>query len=141
MEFTGGTRRGRGRVARRGGAVAAMLVTLLAGPGAAGASSWHQVTPSGGENIDEVALLRTGDGVLHVAWVQKDAANPSTADLATRTVDPAGRVLGPVRAVASGWDALSNPALTFAPGGVRAFFGGIRTIDPTEPNTDLNTAT
>ena len=126
----------------RGRSVAGLAAaTVLLGAAPAAASGWHQVTPSGGMNIDEVALLRSADGNLHVAWVQKDAANPAAADIATRTVNRTGTGLGPVSEIASGWAAVSNPSLSLAPGGLRAFFGGIRTINAGEPNDDLNTAT
>lgn len=119
-------------------ALALTMTLALAVP--AGAATWHRVTPAGGANIDEVGLLRTADGALHAAWVQADAANPAAQDIATRTIDPAGNSLGSVALVAAGWSALSNPALVDGPGGLRAFFGGIRTTDPDQPNNDLNTA-
>jgi hypothetical protein len=129
-------------IRRRGGRLLLLtplvLMTLTAG---AAASTWRQVTPSGGTNIEEVGLLRTSDGIVHVAWVQKDVADPASQDIATRSLSPAGNALGPVRLIASQWAALSNPALTLGPGGIRAVFGGIRTSNANEPNDDLNTAT
>lgn len=118
-------------------AVAAAVATALAAAGAAQAATWHQVTPTGGGNIDEVALVRSADGVLHAGWVQKDGTNQ---DVATRTIDPAGRTLGPVALVAANWAGVGNPALTTGPGGLRAFFGGLHSTDPNDPNSDLNTA-
>jgi hypothetical protein len=118
----------------------APLILIVQSAGAE-ASTWRQVTPSGGTNIEEVGLLRTSDGVLHIAWVQKDVADPTSQDIATRNLSPAGNALGPVTLIASRWAALSNPALALGPGGVRALFGGIRTSNANEPNDDLNTAT
>jgi hypothetical protein len=126
---------------RRALAAAAGIAALAcAAPAAAGAATWHQVTPSAGRNIDEVGLVRTSDGVLHVAWVQANAAASARTDVATRTVTPDGTTLGPVALIADGWAAASNPALTTGPGGLRAFFGGIRTTNAGEPNSNLNTA-
>ncbi|HWE10117.1 MAG TPA: hypothetical protein VG325_12230 [Solirubrobacteraceae bacterium] len=116
------------------------LILIVHAAGAP-AATWRQVTPSGGTNIEEVGLARTSDGVLHLAWVQKDAGDPTSQDIATRSLNPAGDALGRVSLIAARWAALSNPALTLAPGGIRALFGGIRTSSANEPNDDLNTAT
>jgi hypothetical protein len=43
-------------------------VLALVAPPAADAAVWRQVTASGGASIDQVGLVRTSDGVLHVAW-------------------------------------------------------------------------
>lgn len=125
---------------RIAGAVMGAVLAALVPVAPAGAAGWHRVTPAGGANTDEAGLVRTADGALHAAWVQADAANPAAQDIATRTIDPAGNSLGPVALVATGWSTLGNPALVAGPGGLRAFFGGIRTTDPEQPNNDLNTA-
>src|SRR5207247_859002 len=86
---------------------------------------------------DQVALLRTADGVLHVAWPHR--TGPNSEDLLHTTIAAAGAV-GATVPIAAGWAEVENAALVAAPGGIRALFGGIRTIDPNETNTDLNTA-
>ena len=47
--------------------ILAGALALLAAP-AAHAATWRQVTASGGASIDQVSVVRTSDGVLHVAW-------------------------------------------------------------------------
>jgi hypothetical protein len=112
-------------------------LALAAAP-AAHAAGWKQITAAGGANIDQVGLLRTGDGVLHVAW--HHPTGPNTVDLLHTTIAAAGTV-GATAPIASGWAVIGNAALVAAPGGgVRAFWGGIRSIDPAETNQDLNTA-
>jgi hypothetical protein len=111
--------------------VLAAALTLTAAP-AAQAAGWKQLTAPGGANIDQVGLVRTGDGVLHVAWHKG-------GDLFHTRVEPNGK-LGATSPIQSGWASMSDPALVAVPGGLRAFWGGIRTIEPTETQTDLNTA-
>jgi hypothetical protein len=118
-------------------ALVAAAVALVAAAPAAHAAPWKQVTASNGQNIDQVGLLRTADGVLHVAWEHQ--SGPSTEDLLHTTISPAGRI-GATAPIAAGWATLDNPALVPAAGGIRAFFGGIHTTDAEEPNQDLNTA-
>jgi hypothetical protein len=77
------------------------------------------------------------DGVLHVAWHHR--TGPNTEDLLHTAIFAVGAV-GATVPIASSWTGFENPALVAAPGGIRAFFGGIRTIEPNETNNDLNTA-
>lgn len=120
--------------------VLAAFALAVAGAAPAVAASWHRVTPAGGDNSDEVAMLRTADGALHLAWVQDNAADPTLQDIASRTLAAGGKSLGPVALVASGWPTLSNPALVPGPAGLRAFFGGIHTLVSGDPNDELSTA-
>src|SRR4051794_31275663 len=107
----------------------ALLLALAPGAQAAG---WKQLTASGGSNIDQVAPVRTSDGVLHVAW-KKDG------DVFHTAVGPDGRIRA-TSPIATGWASTSDPALTVVPGGLRAFWGGIRTTEATGTNQDQNTA-
>src|SRR5262249_20263475 len=116
--------------------LAAAAFVLAAAP-SAHAASWKQVTSTGGANIDQVALVRTADGVLHVAWHHD--TGPSSPDLVHTTITPDGKV-GATTPIQSGWAEIQNAALVAAPAGIRAFFGGIRTTDPNDPNVDMNTA-
>jgi hypothetical protein len=109
---------------------AAALTLALAST--ADAATWQQVTASGGSNIDEVSTARSADGVLHVLW-KKDG------DIAHTAIAATGKV-GATSAVQSGWASTSDPAIISVPGGLRTFWGGIRTTDPAEINTDFNTA-
>jgi hypothetical protein len=110
--------------------LAAALVLMA--PAAADAAPWRQVTASGGDNIDQVGLVRTSDGVLHVAW-HKDG------DLNHTAIGRNGRV-GATSPIQSGWTGHMDPALTVVPGGIRVVWGAIRSTDTSDPNQDLNTA-
>ena len=115
---------------------AAAAAALAAAP--AGAAPWKQLTASNGSNIDQVSLLRTRDGVLHVAW--QHSTGPSTGDLVHTTISPKGRI-GATSPIAGGWTGFENPAIVAAPGGgLRVFFGAIRSITPGDPDDDLETA-
>jgi hypothetical protein len=116
--------------------LAATAVALVAAP-TAHAATWKQLTASGGANIDQVGLERTSDGVLHAIWHRR--TGPNTEDLLHTTIAPGGKV-GATTTVGAGWATLSNAALTSAPGGIRAFWGGIRTTDASETNQEMNTA-
>jgi hypothetical protein len=96
------------------------------------------VTGPDGGNIEEPALARTHDGVLHVAWQRK---NGTQVDLVHSTLSLEGRPVGQPVTMFQGWAALNNPDLLVQPdGSLRVFFGGIRSIRSTDPNQSLNTA-
>jgi hypothetical protein len=114
-----------------------LAAALLAAAPTAQAATWRQLTASGGASIDQVGLARTADGVLHVVW--RARTGPNTEDLRHTAISPGGKI-GATTPVQSGWASMSNPAVTVVPGGLRAVWGGIRTIDAGEPNQDLNTA-
>jgi hypothetical protein len=117
--------------------LAAAVLALAAAP-TAKAATWKQLTSDGGANIDQVALLRTSDGVLHVVWHKR--TGPNTEDLLHTVIGANGKV-GATTPVQSGWTGFGNAGLTTIPGGgIRAFWGGIRTIDPNETNQDENMA-
>jgi hypothetical protein len=111
--------------------ILAVALLLVAAP-AAGAAPWRQVTASGGDSIDQVGLVRTSDGVLHVAW-HKDR------DLYHTAIDHRGKI-GVTSPIQSGWTGHMDAALTAVPGGIRAVWGAIRSTDTSDPNQDLNTA-
>jgi hypothetical protein len=111
--------------------ILAAALALLAAP-AADAATWRQVTASGGDSIDQVGLVRTSDGVLHVAW-HKDG------DLLHTAIARNGRI-GATSPIQSGWTGHMDAALTAVPGGIRAVWGAIRSTDTNDPNQDLNTA-
>jgi hypothetical protein len=101
------------------GSLAAALALAFGVP-AAGAASWKQVTASGESNIDEVSLMRAGDGVLHVAW--SSHPTPNTYDLFHTAISPAGTV-GATSPIATGWAVIENPALVFDGTKLLAFVG------------------
>jgi hypothetical protein len=116
--------------------IAAAAVALAAAP-TAHAAAWKQLTTPGGANIDQVGLLRTGDGVLHAIWHRRAGANAE--DLLHTAIAPDGKV-GATSTVAAGWASIANAGLTAVPGGIRAFWGGIRTTSTDETNQQMNTA-
>jgi hypothetical protein len=110
----------------------AVAALFAACPASAGADTWKQVTASGGTNIDEVSHVRTPDGVLHVAWHKGGDLN--------HTVILANGKLGATAPIQTGWAGDEDPAIVAVPGGLRVFWGGIRSTEPTETNQDMNTA-
>jgi hypothetical protein len=122
-------------------ALAAVTTAVApAGARAGGVGHWTQVTSSDGVNIDEVATQRTPDGILHVAWKRKSPGDPNSADLVHTSITPAG-VAQPAVPIVEHWATIDNPALVLTPGdGLRAFWGGIRTVNPDETQSGLDTA-
>jgi hypothetical protein len=117
--------------------LAAAVLALAAAP-TAKAATWKQLTSDGGANIDQVALLRTGDGVLHVVWHKR--TGPTTDDLLHTAIAASGKI-GATTPVQSGWATIGNAGLSTIPGGgIRAFWGGLRSTDPNDPNDDENMA-
>ena len=104
---------------------------------AAGAADWKRVTAPDGTSIDQVGHVRAANGVLHLAWHHR--TGPNSEDLLHTVISPAGEV-GATVPIQTGWTGFTNPALVVEPGGIRAFWGGIRTTSSDEPNQDLNTA-
>jgi hypothetical protein len=96
------------------------------------------VTAPDGTSIDQAGLMRTADGVLHVAWHHR--TGPNTEDLLHTTISPAGAI-GATTPIQTGWIGFQNAALVPAPGGgIRAFWGGQRSVDAMDPNQEMNTA-
>ena len=101
---------------------------------------WDRVTFPTGDNIDQVYLARAPDNVLHVVFIAKNAGDQTLTDVFHDAITPAGGV-GTPNPVTQGWATISNPAVLVDGGGLRAFFGGIRTTNTEDPNSNLNTAT
>jgi hypothetical protein len=112
--------------------ILAAALALVATPAPVADAAWRQITASGGASIDQVGLVRTSDGVLHVAWHKG-------GDLFHTAIGPGGRV-GATSPIQSGWTGHMDAALTTVPGGIRVVWGAIRTTDSNDPNRDLNTA-
>ncbi|MEA2493742.1 MAG: hypothetical protein QOJ29_1653 [Thermoleophilaceae bacterium] len=117
--------------------LAAVLTTApaaVAGP----PGKWTQLGEANLTNIDQVALARTSDGTLHAVWTIPGANNES---LVHEPISAAGVAAG-VNVIQTGWAAISPvPDLVTTADGLRVFFGGIRTTDANEPNSNMNTAT
>jgi hypothetical protein len=130
---------------RTGSGVVAALVAALVCVGVTSAGTpgrWDTVVKGAnvpGGSASELALARTSDGVLHVAW--KEQTGPLAEAIRHRSVSVAGR-LGPTSTIASGWIGLSDPELVVErAGGLRVYFGGQRTTQSDEPLAGLLTAT
>ena len=89
------------------------LIPMTASAAAPG--HWDPVTAAGGENIDQVALLRDADGSLHVIWHQGPPQSPA-ASLNETMVSASGKV-GPAHAIVSGWASVGDAAIMRAAGG------------------------
>jgi hypothetical protein len=111
--------------------ILAAAAALVAAP-AADAATWRQVTASGGASIDQVGLVRTSDGVLHVVWHKG-------GDLLHTAIGRRGKV-DATSPIQSGWTGHMDAAVTAVPGGIRVVWGAIRSTDTSDPNQDLNTA-
>jgi hypothetical protein len=75
--------------------------------------------------------------VLHLAW--SHPTGPNTEDLNHTVISRAGRI-GATNPIQSGWTGFTNAALVVDPGGLRAFWGGFRTTDSSDPQRETNTA-
>jgi hypothetical protein len=99
-----------------------LLVALLASallPALAGATRpgvWNPVTSANGVNIDQVGLVRTPDGKLHVAWQRKTPGHEVDEDLMQTAIDPSGAIAGP-QVVAADWLGIGSPAIARAADG------------------------
>jgi hypothetical protein len=116
--------------------IAAILIAICAAA-PAHAAPWKRITTPDGSSTDQVGLARTGDGVLHLAW--HHPTGPNTEDLNHTAITRSGRV-GATSPIQSGWTGFTNTALVVAPGGLRAFWGGFRTTDSSDPQRESNTA-
>src|SRR5919107_6349587 len=120
----------------RAAALAALLAVLAVAP-VAEAAPWKRVTTDDGSGIDQVALARTGDGALHLAW--HHPTGPNTEDLLHTVISRQGRI-GATNPIQTGWTGFSVPALVVDPGGLRVFWGGFRTTDSSDPQREISTA-
>src|SRR5688572_9855422 len=117
---------------------ALLTVPLAAGAAApADAAPWKRVTTPDGSGIDQVGHARTADGALHLAW--HHPTGPNTDDLLHTVIAPDGRI-GATSPIQSGWTGFTNPALVVDPGGLRAFWGGLRSTDSNDPLRGIATA-
>jgi hypothetical protein len=102
----------------------------------AAAATWKAVTTPDQSSVNQVGLLRTPDGVLHVVWDRP--TGPNTEDLLHTSIARSGR-LGSTNPIQTGWTGFQNAALVLDPLGMRVFFGAIRTTDSSDPQDELNT--
>ncbi len=117
-------------------AAIAVLVSVLAASSAS-AAPWKRITTPDGASTDQVGLARTADRVLHLVW--SHPTGPNTEDLNHTVILGNGR-LGATNPVQTGWTGFTNAAVVLDPGGLRAFWGGFRTTDSSDPQREVSTA-
>src|SRR5213080_4902895 len=90
----------------RGAGLAVLACCLIAAPGAlAGApGKWTQLGDANLGNIDEVALARTPDGVLHAEWVIPGSNNDT---LVHDSITPSGVAAAP-NVITTNWAAIDS---------------------------------
>jgi hypothetical protein len=116
---------------------AALVVVGTVGAGPPG--NYTRISETNGRNIEQVATARTADGVLHVLWTRQVA---NKEDLMHTRIGADGTQIGQPNAVQTGWSTIGNPDVVATPGGgLRAFWGGIRSTNAGETNNAMNTAT
>jgi len=109
-------------------AFAALAVPAVAHAGRPGV--WTPVTAADGANIDQVGLVRTPDGALHVAWQRKTPGHAVNDDLMQTVVSPNGAV-GAAQTVASDWIGIGSPSFArAADGSLLLVAGATSTLDP-----------
>ena len=89
------------------------VLALALAPAAARATvpgHWDPVTAPTGANIDQVALLRTPDGALHVVWHQDPPGSDVGTALMHTVIAPTGTV-GPAQTIVSGWAGIGDATI------------------------------
>ena len=124
-------------------AALAVLVLVLAAPTASGGppGRWTKLgNPSA--NFAQPGLARTADGTLHLVWVRETPGNPAANDVVHTSIAANG-MAGSTDVVQSAWaSAWPVPDTVPTPdGGLRAFWGGIRSTQGNEEHTNISTAT
>lgn len=88
---------------------------------------WDPVTAANGANTDQVGLLRTPDGELHVIWQRRNGVG---TDL-VQTIVSADGTAGPAQTIASGWSGIGAPAIIRdGAGGLLIVAGATSSLDP-----------
>jgi hypothetical protein len=129
--------------------VICLVALVCAGAASAGPPGrWDPIAQGAnvpGSMASELGLARTADGRLHVAWkelTKRDGAGTQYAQIAHTWVTAAGRPVGGTTFSKDDWVGLSDPELVVdRSGGLRVYFGGLRTTQPGEPLAGLLTAT
>jgi hypothetical protein len=92
-------------------------------------------------NFAQPGLARTADGTLHALWVRSNPGNAATDDVMHTEIAANGTV-GATDVVQASWaTAWAVPDLIrTSDGGLRGFWGGIRSVASGETHTDISTA-
>ncbi|MBI4166333.1 MAG: hypothetical protein HY508_11430 [Acidobacteria bacterium] len=109
------------------------LVLLASSMCFARPADWTRITEINDSNIQEPALARTADGVLHVVWTRK---NGPKRDLLHTGISKDGKFVGPPTLIIDAWETLDNPDLVVTKdGGLRLFISGQHTTDIKDPHS------
>jgi hypothetical protein len=125
--------------------LAALAASLTLAPSALAGSpgKWSMVGQANLDNIDEIALTRTADGVLHGVWTIPSHNSGGGGDqLVHAAISPSGVASAP-NTITGGWAAMTSvpDIVTMQDGTLRVFFGGIHSTDTNDVNSNMNTAT
>jgi hypothetical protein len=101
-------------------ALAVLALTASAAGGPPGA--WTKITDPG-SNIDELGLVRSPNGILHIAWPKVVKAAFNTEIWHTR-IGPTGTI-GARSLISGKWNAAGGPKLIVHGSGIRVFFAGL----------------
>lgn len=94
---------------------------------------WDPVTAPTGANIDQVALLRSPDGSLHVFWHQEPQGSDVGTALVQTTLTAAGQVGSP-QTIVSGWAGVGDPTvMRTGDGRILLFAPAIRSTSTLDP--------
>lgn len=122
-------------------AVCALATVVPAPPSSGGPPGrWTKIGNSS-VNFAQPGLARTADGTLHVLWVRDTPGNAATNDVVHTEVAADGTV-GSTDVVQASWAtvwAVPDLVLTSG-GGLRGFWGGIRSVSSGETHTDISSA-
>lgn len=122
-------------------ALSGLALVASAPPSSGGAPGrWTKIgNPS--VNFAQPGLARTADGTLHALWVRSTPAN-AAADDAVHTEIAGDGTVGATDVVQSSWASIwAIPDLILTSGGgLRGFWGGIRSTASGETHTDISSA-
>jgi hypothetical protein len=125
--------------------VACCAALLLVAPNALAGQpgTWTKLGQSNLTNINEVALARTADGTLHAVWTIPSSNNGGAGDDLVHDAIAANGVAAPPDPVTTGWATITSvpDVIRQSDGSLRVFFGGLRTVNTDDPNSNMNTAT
>ena len=118
--------------------LAAAATLAIAAPSAGAA--WTQVTTDTYTSLDEVGVVRTPDGILHVLWRDAPTAASPVA-LMHSAFDPSGNPIpGSTVPVTTNWSGMNGyPDIVYVPGTgtLVAIWAGLRTLGADELNLKL----
>ncbi len=125
--------------------VAALSLSIPLLPSSAPAGTpngkWTKLGPTSA-NFSQPGLAMTSDGVLHSVWVRDNETDNTKRDIVHAPIGADGTI-GATDVIQSAWTFMwPVPDLLFTPeGGLRAIWGGQRSLDANETNEQMSTAT